>query len=170
MALGLAVAPRKPEGRPHRWQVTAQTCRKASHLGRAAIGQAFEPSVELPDPPPVHESEKFPGEAPNFGHHGFDLAERLCESLVVGVFRFIDGKLAPPHQPAKRAPCRGARHRPHRSLNQRRLALRGEQTHNAGVHRSAIAGIASLSDLQPDLSRVAAALCEAILDEAAVGI
>jgi hypothetical protein len=97
----------------------------------------------------VHEAEELAGEASNLSYHGFDLAQRLCEPLVVDVLRLIAGKLPPSHKPAERATCRRTRDRSHGNLDQRRLALRRQQAHDAVLHRGTIAGIASLSDFQP---------------------
>lgn len=52
----------------------------------------------------MHESEKLPREAANFAHHGFVLAKRLHEALVVGALRFLDGELPPSDEPSEHAP------------------------------------------------------------------
>ena len=123
MALGLAVAPGQREGCTHCGQVVAQAGYEASHLGRAALRQAHEASIEFPGPSAMHESEKFAGEAANLGDHGFDLAQRLHEPLMVDILGLFDGELAPSYELAERAPRRWAWHRAFRGRDPRRPAL-----------------------------------------------
>ena len=95
MTLGLAIAPWQSEGRPHSRCVGAQALREPTHFRSVAARQTHQPSIELPRTSPVHEPKELPREAANLAHHGFDLAKRLHEALVVRAPGLLDGELAP---------------------------------------------------------------------------
>ncbi|EON18786.1 hypothetical protein C265_15142 [Cupriavidus sp. GA3-3] len=119
---------------------------------------------------PVHESEKLSRQAADLAHHGFDLAQRLHEALVVCALWLRDSELSLSEKPSEYAPSRRARHRTHGYLDKRCLALRKEKAGHATLHAGGTTLLASLLEFLPDQLRKATALGDSFLDIVAIGI